>query len=88
MINTRTLLNAYVKHRDCEVVVYHKKFSNGDVVPGLYCKAYGTWIQWLDIKTADDLILSGIEIVLEQPKKIKRHPVPWKTKILPRGGWR
>lgn len=70
-----TLNDAWDKHENCEMVIYHKKFSNGDVVPGLYCKEYGLWIQWLDIKTADDLILSGVEVVLTQPVKKKGHPI-------------
>lgn len=65
------------KHEKCQVVIYNKKFTNGEVVPGLYCKDFGIWIQWLDIKTADQLIAEGIEQILEQPKKKKGHPVKW-----------
>jgi hypothetical protein len=63
------------KHQTCQVVIYNKKFTNGEVVPGLYCKDFGIWIQWLDIETADQLIDQGVEQVLEQPKKRKGHPV-------------
>jgi hypothetical protein len=70
-----SLEDAWRKHQHCELVIYHKKFSNGEVIPGLYCKQYGIWIQWLDMQTADELILEGIEVVLEQPKKRKGHPV-------------
>jgi hypothetical protein len=70
-----TIVDAWKKHENCEMVIYHKKFSNGDLVPGLYCKQYGLWIQWLDIKTADDLVLSGVEVVLTQPEKLKGHPI-------------
>lgn len=73
------LEDAWDKHDKCELVIYHKQFSNGEVVPGLYCKEYGIWIQWLDIKTADELILDGMEVVLTQPKKRKGHPVKWIT---------
>jgi hypothetical protein len=72
-----SLEDAWRKHEKCEMVIYHKAFANGEVVPGLYCKQYGIWIQWLDIKTADDLILEGIEVALEQPKKKNGHPVQW-----------
>lgn len=71
------LEDAWDKHQNCQTVIYQKQFSNGEVVPGLYCKDYGIWIQWLDIQTADELILEGIEVVLEQPKKRKGHPVKW-----------
>lgn len=71
--------DAWDKHHNCELVIYWKKFSNGDIVPGLYCKQFGIWIQWLDIKTADEFILDGMEVVLEQPKKKNGHPVKWIT---------
>jgi hypothetical protein len=72
-----TLQDAWSRHHDCQVVIYHKKFANGDVIPGLYCGQYGIWIQWLDMQTADELMLEGIEVVLEQPKKRRGHPVKW-----------
>lgn len=72
------LEDAWDKHDKCELVIYHKQFSNGEVVPGLYCKEYGIWIQWLDIKTADELILDGVEVILTQPKKKNGHPRKWK----------
>lgn len=70
-----SLEHAWKKHENCEMVIYNKKFSNGEVVPGLYCKEYGLWIQWLDIQTADELILEGIEVILTQPIKKSGHPI-------------
>ena len=68
------LADYWNKHHNCELVIYWKRFNDGQVVAGLYCKHYGNWIQWLDIQTADELILEGVEVVLEQPKKLKGHP--------------
>jgi hypothetical protein len=73
------LKDIWHKHQTCQVVIYNKKFINGEVVAGLYCKNFGIWIQWLDIKTADQLIDEGVEQVLEQPKKRKGHPNNWVT---------
>jgi hypothetical protein len=69
------LEDAWHRHHTCEIVIYHKKFSNGLITPGLYCKSYGIWIQWLDIETADNLILDGVEVVLTLPVKKKGHPI-------------
>lgn len=72
-----TLEEVWDKHHDCELVIYHKLFSNGRVVPGLYCKPYGTHIQWLDYRQADEYINDGTEVVLTKPKKKNGHPVKW-----------
>lgn len=71
MAKSFTLEEVWHYHRNCHIVLYWKPFKNGDSVPGLYCKESGSWIQWLDIKTADALILKGVEQVLEQPVKTK-----------------
>lgn len=84
MATTYALEDAWRKHADCELVIYYKKFSNGEVVPGLYCKSFGTWIQWLDIKTADELIAEGVELTVTQPKKRRGHM----ALVMPRGNWR
>ena len=57
------------------MIIFWKEFANGEVTPGLYCKDYGIWIQWLDVNTAKELILSGVEQTSIQPKKKKGHPV-------------
>jgi hypothetical protein len=80
MATTYGIKDAYVKHEHCELVIYWNKFPDGRPVPGLYCKEYGTWIQWLDLNTAFDLIDNHhLEVVLNKPKKQKNHPVKWKT---------
>ncbi len=65
--------NAWDKHHNCQIVIHWKEFTNGDIVPGLYCKDYGIWIQWLDVITANELISNGIEVVTTQPKKRNGH---------------
>jgi hypothetical protein len=79
MATKYSLEHIWHHHQNCEIIIYNKKFSNGLVTPGLYCRAFGTLIQWLDIETADRLILSGVEQVLVEPKKRKGHP---KSRIL------
>ena len=69
------LEDAYNKHEHCELVIYWKQFADGTLRPGIFCKEYGIWIQWLDDSTAYDLIDNHhIEVVLEQPKKKPGHP--------------
>lgn len=73
-----TLEDAYHKHSDCELVIYWNKHNDGRTVPGLYCKQYGIWIQWLTETLAQDLIDNeNVEVVLEKPKKRSGHPVRW-----------
>lgn len=74
---TLTLAEVWDKHHDCEVVIYHRQFRNGELVPGLYCKKYGIWIQWLDPAQAAEYISLGVEVVTTQPKKRYGHPVKW-----------
>lgn len=70
------LEDAWRKHEKCDIVLYWNSTKNGRLVPGLYCKHYGTWIQWLDEKVAYDLIDNeNIEVVLIKPKKKKGHPI-------------
>jgi hypothetical protein len=64
-----SLEQAWNKHLHCSVVIHQKQFTNGLVTPGLYCKQHGKLIQWLDRKTADELINQGVEQVLVKPKK-------------------
>jgi len=74
------LEDAWRKHQDCDIVIYWNQTKNGRLVPGLYCKEYGTWIQWLDERVAYDLIdTENIEVVLIKPVKKKRHPIKWIT---------
>ena len=74
-----SLQQAWNKHLHCSVVIHQKQFTNGLVTPGLYCKQHGKLIQWLDRKTADELIDQGVEQVLVKPKKIAEFD--------PEGGW-
>lgn len=75
-----SLEDAWKKHNNCNIVIYYNQFSNGQLVPGLYCEKYGTWIQWLKHSTANQLLASGVKQTIVKPKRRNGHPVTWASK--------